>query len=186
MTNPFGQKPTVTITPDCFAEAYVKGYRLTVRFLLSKGASLDLAEELAQAAWVRGWEAREQLQIDDRIVPWVNSIAYHRYCNDHRRARHVEFTEATDSKTPSVLAALDAGILLNLCSPLDKTLLLLRYMNGMEMKEIAAAQGLSEIAVRVRIHRSQSSLRSLVECGGRRSRPERGHLSAYETGCCAA
>jgi RNA polymerase sigma factor (sigma-70 family) len=165
--------PTAPITRECFADAYLKGYRMTVRFLLAKGANVDVAEELAQSAWARGWEAREQLQLEDRILPWVNSIAYHRFCNDQRRARHVELTEITDTKVPSAAMALDAEKLLNLCSPFDKTLLMQRYVDGMELKEIAAAQGLSEIAVRVRIHRCRCCLRSLVENGGRASRGKR-------------
>ncbi len=161
------------ITRECFADAYMKGYRMTVRFLLAKGANVDTAEELAQSAWARGWEAREQLHLENRILPWVNSIAYHRFCNDQRRARHVELTEITDPKTPSAATALDAAALLNRCSPFDKTLLTQRYMDGMELKEIAAIQGLSEIAVRVRIHRCRCCLRALVEKGGRNGRAKR-------------
>ncbi len=50
---------------EAFAKEYVKGLRQTIRFLLSKGADIDLAEELAQAAWARGWEARKQLKLND-------------------------------------------------------------------------------------------------------------------------
>ena len=151
------------MTADSFGEAYAKGFGLTVRFLLSKGANVDTAEELAQTAWVRGWEARGQLLAQERILPWINSIAYRRFCNDRRRAvRHSELIEVTDTKAAAPSTALDAGIMLSLCSPFDKKLLTQRYLEGLEMKEIAIAQGLSEIAVRVRIHRCQCALRSSV------------------------
>lgn len=156
------------MTADSFAEAYAKGFGLTVRFLLSKGANVDTAEEVAQTAWVRGWEAREQLLSKERILPWINSIAYRRFCNDRRRAvRHSELIEVTDPKTAAPSTALDAGILLSMCSPFDKALLTQRYLEGLEMKEIAVAQGLSEIAVRVRIHRCQCALRSSIQPGAR-------------------
>jgi len=160
------QQTAGPMTPESFADAYVKGYRLTVRFLLSKGATLDQAEETAQTAWVRGWEARSQLQLENRVLPWVNSIAYHRLCNVHRGSvKNVELTEIADSRQPSAAHRVDADILLNRCSPLDRSLMEQRYLEGMDMKEIAARQGLSEIAVRVRIHRCQHTLRSSTRRG---------------------
>jgi len=171
MRLPFGKVNSDAIAADAFAEAYLKGYRVTVRFLRSKGASMDAAEELAQAAWARGWEAREQLQIEDRILPWINSIAYHRFCNDQRRSvRHSQLFETSDGSTPHPANALDAGAILNLCSPIEKTLLTKRYFEGLEMKEIAAALGLTEMAVRVRIHRCQCALRARVLRGSRKAR----------------
>lgn len=139
---------------------------MTVRFLLSKGANLDQAEEMAQTAWARGWEARSQLQFEDRVLPWVNSIAYHRLCSDHRRsARTAELEDGAGAQSGTSNARVDATLLLNRCSALDRSLLKKRYLEGLDMKEIAASQGLSEIAVRVRIHRCQHSLRSAVRNG---------------------
>lgn len=150
-----------SIEPESFAEAYAKGFRLTVRFLLSKGASVDNAEELAQTAWVRGWEARSQLRLKERLLPWINSIAYRRFCNDRRVAvRQSEFCDTTAASASPPGAVLDAKILLNLCSAIDGTILKHRYLDGMNIKEIAEALGLTEIAVRVRLHRCQSWLRS--------------------------
>jgi RNA polymerase sigma factor (sigma-70 family) len=154
---------TDSITPEAFAKAYGTGFGLTIRFLRSKGASIDAAEELAQTAWVRGWEARSQLRAEGRIVPWINSIAYHRFCNEQRRlGRHAELIEVSDTRKPALAEKLDAGMLLGLCSPIDKILLTKRYLEGLEVRDIAANQGLSEVAVRVRIHRCQSSLRERV------------------------
>src|SRR5580693_7536506 len=58
-----------------YAEAFEAGYPATRRFLLSRGAAIEEAEEIAQAAWVRGWEFREQLRDPDLVGYWVNSIA---------------------------------------------------------------------------------------------------------------
>jgi hypothetical protein len=46
------------MTQESFAAAYRNGFHTTMRLMLSKGLLIDEAEELAQAAWVRGWEAR--------------------------------------------------------------------------------------------------------------------------------
>lgn len=149
------------LAADSFADAYATGFRLTVRFLLSKGASIDTAEELAQNAWARGWEAREQLRLEDRILPWINSIAYRRFCSDRRYAmRCSAFTDVIEAPASAPGAVLDAGIVLNLCSPSDRRILKQRYLEDMDIKEIAKASGLTETAVRVRIHRCRRSLRS--------------------------
>lgn len=58
-----------------YAEAFETGYPATRRFLLSRGAALEEAEEIAQAAWVRGWEYRDQLRDPGLVGFWVNSIA---------------------------------------------------------------------------------------------------------------
>ena len=165
MPQSFEQQQATALTLDAFARAYVKGFHQTTKFLISKGAALDLAEEVAQGAWVRGWEARDQLHLQDRLLPWVNTIAFHSLCTDHRRSvRYTELTEVADSNSPDPVAALDAGILMNRCSPFEKALLTQRYVDGMDLKAIAVTHGLSEIAVRLRIHRCQISLRSLVRC----------------------
>ena len=151
------------IAPESFAEAYANGFRLTVKFLLSKGASVDNAEELAQTAWVRGWEARSQLRIEERLLPWINSIAYRRFCSDRRVAvRQSVFLDTTAANASAPGAVVDAKVLLNLCSRTDGTILKHRYLEGMDIAEIAVELGLTEGAVRVRIHRCQAWLRSLL------------------------
>lgn len=187
MPQPSEQQQTATLTPDAFAQAYVKGLHLTTKFLISKGAALDVAEEVAQGAWVRGWEARDQLHLQDRLLPWVNTIAFHCLCSDHRRSvRYTELTEVADSRSPEPVAALDAGILMNRCSPFEKALLTQRYVDGMDLKAIAVTHGLSEIAVRLRIYRCQCSLRSLIEDGlrsaNRRHLPVRPGFPQVPTG----
>lgn len=160
------------LTAERFAGAYLKGMHQTVRFLLAKGAGRDLAEELAQAAWSRGWEARGQLQFEDRLLSWINTIAFHRLCSDRRQfARQAQLpADVLDWQHPDTTTAVDAKILLAHCSPLERALLLERYVNGREMKEIAASRGLSEIAVRVRIHRCQRALRNLAQRGLERNK----------------
>src|SRR5882724_880374 len=58
-----------------YAQAFETGYSSTRRFLLSRGAAVEDAEEIAQAAWARGWEYRDQLRDPGLVGYWVNSIA---------------------------------------------------------------------------------------------------------------
>src|SRR5271155_1839720 len=58
-----------------YADAFEAGYPATRRFLLSRGAAIEGPGEIAQAAWVRGWEYRDQLRDPGMVGFWVNSIA---------------------------------------------------------------------------------------------------------------
>ena len=55
---------------EVYGKSYERGFRLTVRFLISRGVCTDSAEEAAQVAWAKGWEHLCQLR-DDRMV-WLH------------------------------------------------------------------------------------------------------------------
>jgi DNA-directed RNA polymerase specialized sigma24 family protein len=70
------------------AEEYgqcLQGYIRTTRLLVSQGMSWDGAQEMAQAAWVRGWERRGQLRETIMVTTWINTIALNMYRSDLRR-----------------------------------------------------------------------------------------------------
>lgn len=67
------------MTRSAFGQAYQAGFERTIRFLISRGAGRDGAQEAAQAAWVRGWERLHQLRNDDMLLTWVNTIALNIY-----------------------------------------------------------------------------------------------------------
>jgi DNA-directed RNA polymerase specialized sigma24 family protein len=150
------------VTPSFFTSAYERGFRSTVQLLLAKGLRLTDAEEYAQAAWVKGWEARKQLRDPERVVPWVNTIALHNMHSQSRRDRRFEQLEESANvkvAAPTVLEKIEAQQLLAQCSDLNRSLLVDRYARGMDTAEIALRHGLSSVNTRVRIHRSRQALR---------------------------
>jgi RNA polymerase sigma factor (sigma-70 family) len=148
------------MTCESYASAYKKGLTSTIRLLRSKGLLLDDAEELAQSAWVRGWEAREQLKHADLVVNWVNTIAIRKMCTEKRRAnRHEELEDEQISTAAPMTAKIDAERLLQKCSTLDRSLIKHRYAGGFAMEQIAKMHGLTAVGARVRIHRAKSALR---------------------------
>lgn len=150
------------LTEKTYATAYEGGLRSTIRLLLSKGLMAQDAEEWAQAAWVRGWEARHQLKEDERVVPWINRIAVNTMCNEIRRSKRQVALDDTDSRPVCqlpVAAQVDARKMLAHCSKLDRSLMVHRYAGGFKMEEIAALHGLTGVATRVRIHRAKAALR---------------------------
>src|ERR1017187_7778167 len=63
------------MTQEGYGQAYQQGFGRTVRLLRARGASVDNAEDVAQAAWLRGWQKLDQLRDERMIVNWVNAIA---------------------------------------------------------------------------------------------------------------
>jgi DNA-directed RNA polymerase specialized sigma24 family protein len=165
------------MTRDEYGDIYQAARERTVRFLLSRGAAPGLAPDIAQSAWLRGWERLSQLRDPQMIVTWVNSIALNQYRRVIRSERlHHEIQKPAPSKTCQNLAAIDVERILCACRPPDR-LLLEAQMRGVTAKEIAREQGLTETAVRIRFLRARRSARVALET---RSRKRRVDLAAKQ------
>ncbi|HWZ31921.1 MAG TPA: RNA polymerase sigma factor [Bryobacteraceae bacterium] len=140
-----------------FGEAFQSGYGATRRFLLAHGAPIEDAEEIAQAAWARGWEYREQLRDPGMVGFWVNSIARNLY-----RARfRGPLTMPIDGLNPSYSMDLDTielNRLLDRCPRRDRSLLQ-RNLAGYSAEEIARDAGITSTGIRVRLLRIRQMLR---------------------------
>jgi len=152
------------MTRDEYGEAYQRGFELTFRLLLSRGAPKDKAREVAQAAWSRGWERLSQLRNDSLVTTWVNSIALNTYRGGLRRERTYEQLPELTTKARVNLAAIDVALILKICRPSDRVLLE-QQMLGVTPAEIARKQGVTEMAIRVRLVRARRAARALVESG---------------------
>lgn len=152
-----------SISRSTFAAAYHDGLRRTIGFLLSRGASPDDAEDLAQAAWVRGWERRHQLRSARCLVSWVNSISLNMLRSSRTGPR---ISEATSDSTFGVVtidtAAIDVEKLLTFCRRGDRRLLRNYYLEGRSTGELARVLGVGSPTVRVRLFRARQFLRSLL------------------------
>lgn len=141
-----------------YAHAFESGYPATKRFLLSRGAAIDEAEEIAQAAWVRGWEFRDQLRDPGLVGFWVNSIARNLFRARFRRKPPAPL-ENVDAPYAMSLEAIDVRRLLDQCSPRDRRLLE-RSLQGYSAEEIARNEGITSTGIRVRMLRIRQGLRA--------------------------
>ena len=144
--------------PSDYALAFETGYGATRRFLLSRGAPVDDAEEIAQAAWARGWEYREQLRDPSLVAYWVNSIARNLY-RARFRALPTHALEDVDASYHIDLEALELRLMLDRCSSRDRALLE-RSLQGYSAEEIARTCGITSTGIRVRLLRIRQSLRA--------------------------
>lgn len=151
------------MTREEFGAAYEEGRMRTVRFLRSRGAEWDLATDISQMAWMRGWERLAQLRERNLLVTWVNTIALNLYFRAlHDERRQVALQEPRYSCGFLNWAAIDLSRILDGCRVSDRALLEAQ-LNGFTAKEIAGETGTSETAVRLRLLRARRAARKLAE-----------------------
>ena len=155
------------MTKTEFSEAYQQGLKRTTAFLLSCGVPSDVVPDFAQTAWLRAWERLGQLRDDSMIVPWINTIALNYYRRARRtRSREEEWKPVHSNMRSTVLnwAAIDVSRILKACRPTDRKLLKDQLL-GTTSKEIAAREGVTPTAIRIRLLRARRSARQLCDTG---------------------
>jgi DNA-directed RNA polymerase specialized sigma24 family protein len=141
---------------------------------------MDSAEDVAQTAWLQGWQKLDQLRDEGMIVSWVNAIAinYHRR-GCRREARYQALPEIC-GHVGIDLAPLDTAKILKFCRPGDR-LLFEHQLGGLTTKEIATKQGVTTTAIRIRLLRARRAVRARVEDRAtelRKSQPTEEHVLA--------
>jgi RNA polymerase sigma factor (sigma-70 family) len=140
-----------------YAQAFEEGYPATLRFILARGAPFEEADEIAQAAWARGWEFRHQLRDPGLVSFWVNSIARNLFRARFRAPLQTEMEDSSAAYTLNI-EAIDVVRLLDRCSERDRALLE-RSLEGYSAEEIARTEGITPTGIRVRLLRIRNLLR---------------------------
>jgi RNA polymerase sigma factor (sigma-70 family) len=145
-----------------FSAAYENGYIATRRFLLSRGAAVDEADEIAQAAWVRGWEYRRQLRDPSLVGFWVNSIARNLFRARFRQVPLMPLDVVDHGTEPSYRMELEKDVdlhrMLDRCGGRDRALLE-KSLDGYSAEELAKSEGITPTGIRVRLLRIRQNLR---------------------------
>jgi DNA-directed RNA polymerase specialized sigma24 family protein len=152
------------MTRTQFGDAYKIGLRRTIAFLLSRGVPRDAVADVAQSAWMRGWERLQQLRDDRMILPWICTIALNQYRQIARtRSLEEEWKPAHADLLTTALncAAIDIAGILRCCEPADRQLLSAQ-LSGATAEELAEQNGVSASAMRVRMYRARKRARQTV------------------------
>jgi len=161
ITNEISSGPGIAVAGGMkvteYAKAFETGFPATRRFLLSRGAAVEEAEEIAQAAWVRGWEFRDQLRDPDLVGFWVNSIARNLF-RARFRGRIMAPIDGVEAPYWMNLEEIEVHRMLERCSGRDRELLE-RSLEGYSAEEIAQSEGITSTGIRVRLLRIRQSLR---------------------------
>jgi DNA-directed RNA polymerase specialized sigma24 family protein len=144
-----------------YAEAFQTGFGATRRFLISRGAPLDEAEEIAQAAWVRGWENREQLRDPELVNYWVNSIARNLFRAKFRTRITLRLEDTPEPSYAFDMESIELNQLLGMCQDGDRAMLE-ESLEGYSAEEMARGSGISSTGMRVRLLRVRQALRRKI------------------------
>ncbi len=168
------------VTPAADFDGIVRLHQQAVfRFILASLRDQDAAETLTQECLVRAWKAREQFRGDAGVKTWLMRIAVN-LVRDHQTSarlkfwrKQLDFSDAArmvaDRQKSPEAAALAKGQIQAVwkaaagLSHKQRTVLLLRFVEDMEILEIAAATGMKEGTVKVHLFRALQNVRLKLE-----------------------
>ena len=152
-----------------FGELVERYQHRLVSFLSRRCGSADLANDLAQEAFLRAWERRETYRPGERVSAWLFTIAA-RVAIDAWRAKRRDLRlegVARDRQRDRVRAdqQRDIGERSPVWIAAERVLpnevhaaLWLRYVAGLEMDELARVLGRTSVGVRVMLMRARRKL----------------------------
>jgi RNA polymerase sigma-70 factor, ECF subfamily len=165
-------------------DALVKRHRPRIfRFLLASLRDRESAENLTQDCFVRAFRAREQFRGAATIGTWLMQIAAN-LLRDHQGSRRLKFwrrtlqtsVDLTDLRdwvpdrrgSPEELAQAKEQVqamwkAVARLSEKQRTVFLLRFVEDLDLLEIAAVTGMKEGTVKTHLFRALQSVRTRLE-----------------------
>ena len=150
------------------------------RFLLSSLRDLEVAETLTQETFLRAWNARESFRGDCSAATWLTRIALN-LLRDHTRTDRFRFwrkvaqtsVDASDLAThlPHNASSSEAALIAHqqlaqvwetvaTLSERPRTVFLLRFVEELELADIAQITGLPISTVKTHLYRSLATIRA--------------------------
>lgn len=135
-------------------------YRVSMSYL----NNVEDAADAVQDALTKAWEKRCSLANQEQFCPWVMRILVNR-CKDILRTRKRRsffplaediISEAMPEPQPPVMEAIQA------LKPAQRTVVLLRYVDGYTVLEIAQILGIPEGTVKTRLRAARQCLKQTL------------------------
>src|SRR6266446_1014653 len=161
----------------------VQQYRTRVlRFLFASVGDMDLAQSLTQDCFWNAYKHRKRFRGDCSVNTWLMRIAVN-LVRDHARSRRFQFwkkTQRVDSDeirdwpdrsiSPEERAAVKEEVqavweATKTLSERQRTVFLLRFVEDLDIAEIAHSTGLTENAVNVHLFRAVRGIRKRLRGG---------------------
>jgi RNA polymerase sigma-70 factor (ECF subfamily) len=129
-----------------------------------RGCDLDLAEDLTQEVMLSVYRAHTALRDKERFRPWLYQIARNslvRHFRDaSRRVRTTGLEASKDLSEPAAEVPSEFSEWMAWLKPDERQVMLLRYMDGLEHREIAAVLGIPLGTVQWRVFHATRKLAS--------------------------
>jgi RNA polymerase sigma-70 factor (ECF subfamily) len=167
--NLFRQQNSPIASPASFRALYERNRLPVFRYIyaLTSGSQAD-AEDLTAETFLRAWKARHQFQGEmDSAIGWLIRIAKRLVIDDYRRTARANRDSLTDVNSESgpeqtAIQQEQQKLLFRLVADLpdeQREIIILRFLLGWRVNDIAQHIGSSENKVSVSLHRILSKLR---------------------------
>jgi RNA polymerase sigma-70 factor, ECF subfamily len=165
-------------------DAVVRHYRPQVfSFIRHSARDREVAENLTQECFLRAYLARDSFRGEAAVGTWLNRIALN-LIRDHMRSRRKSFCKEVSANSLELTKISDwipdgrsssEEILIvrsqlntlwqavGRLSSFQRTVFLLRFVDELQISEIAQSVGLNESTVKSHLYRALKTVRSLVE-----------------------
>lgn len=162
--------------PQEIVRALVAHKEQFLRFLERRTGSREVAEEVLQAAFVKGLERGETIRATESTVAWAYRMLRNALVDRHRRrdaearamVRYAEeaVTPAEEPELHSAICRCMSGLIPTL-RPDQAELLRRVELDGVQVSDVANELGITANNAAVRLHRARQSLRKRLEqtCG---------------------
>jgi RNA polymerase sigma-70 factor (ECF subfamily) len=176
--------PAATVpaaTPFDDIEAVVATHEKRIfRFLFSSLRDADLAQTLTQETFLRAWNTRYAFRGDCAVATWLTRLALN-LLRDHTRTGRFRFWRRASATSvdaheiapflPSSESPLESRLIasekmaeiwetVENLSPRQRSVFLLRFVEEMELTEIAAATGIPLSTVKSHLYRALAAVRA--------------------------
>ncbi|NPV88948.1 sigma-70 family RNA polymerase sigma factor [Coprothermobacteraceae bacterium] len=136
-------------------------------FFLSRVKDPEEADELTQQVLVKAWEKRESLEEQRSFEPWVFAIAKNVLMDFYRHQSLIVEEQDIDLKPydggPDWDVAADLQSALSRLPQHMRTVIELRFYQGLSVNETASALGKTPTAVKLLQYRALRALRELLK-----------------------
>lgn len=154
-----------------------KVYRKCISFV----HDTDIAQDMVQDVFMKVFLKLDRFKGKSSFSTWLYSITYNHcveYYRKNSKYTHIDIDEGVDlpldddayEKELLSLRVQELKSALDQISPEDKRLLLLKYQDGLHVKEIMDMLEISESAVKMRLSRARSRVQEVIENKGKRKR----------------
>ncbi|OGO21036.1 MAG: hypothetical protein A2Z14_12775 [Chloroflexi bacterium RBG_16_48_8] len=163
---------------EAFETLYLRHLEKIYRYIYFRVGDEAQAEDMAEEVFVKTWEALPNFKLGQNpFTSWLYRIAHNLLVDQYRRRNPVSISEeelarhSDSSELPERIVGrkqeweMLAKAVRQLDS-LDQQVILLRFVEGLSHREIAAIIGKSQTASRVIQHRALKTLRALLSRRG--------------------
>ena len=162
---------------DAFEQLVIRHQELVFSLAYKLTGNREMANDVAQEAFIRAWKAIEKFRGDSTFSTWIYRITVNTAWTLRKKARKLNTLNIEDTYEPIVidekkdpeLVAINSDLSSVLINALDKIpieqriIVELKNIEGRSHKEIADYLDISVTAAKVRLHRAHQRLRQILE-----------------------